>query len=66
MKDFGAEIRASMDVENFLSQAQLMLDLAENNLEEIMDHMAAPLTGQRGATGHGGGGQESTIHTWLR
>ena len=39
MKDFAAEIRGSMDVENFLSQAQLMLDLNENNPEEILDHM---------------------------
>ena len=39
MKDFSAEIRASLDVENFLAQARLMLDLNENSLEGIMDHM---------------------------
>jgi len=27
MKDFAAEIRAHLDVEQFLSQAQLMLDV---------------------------------------
>jgi len=39
MKDFTAEIRASMDVENFLNQAQLMLDLQASSLESIMDCM---------------------------
>lgn len=37
MKDFAAEVRASVDVENFLSQAQLLLDLQESSLEHIMD-----------------------------
>ena len=39
MKDFGAEIRASMDVERFVSQAVLLLDLAETNLEKIFNSM---------------------------
>jgi len=39
MKDFAAEIRAHLDVEQFLSQAQLMLDLPETNMEEILDRM---------------------------
>ena len=39
MKDFAAEVRASMDVENFLSQAQLMLDLNETNVEKILEKM---------------------------
>jgi len=39
MKDFAAEIRAHLDVEHFLSQAQLMLDLPETNMEQILDRM---------------------------
>lgn len=39
MKDFAAEIRAHLDVENFLSQAQLMLDVQETNMEQILDSM---------------------------
>ena len=39
MKDFAAEIRAHLDVEHFLSQAQLMLDMPETNMEEIFDRM---------------------------
>ena len=39
MKDFSAEIRASLDVEIFLNQAQLILDLQANSLEAIMDCM---------------------------
>ena len=39
MKDFAAEIRAHLDVEHFLSQAQLMLDVQETNMEQILDAM---------------------------
>ena len=40
MKDFAAEIRAHLDVEHFLSQAQLMLDWpVETNAEQILDRM---------------------------
>jgi len=39
MKDFAAEIRAHLDVEHFLSQAQLMLDLPEIDMEQILDRM---------------------------
>jgi len=39
MKDFAAEIRAHLDVEHFLSQAQLMLDLPETNMEQILERM---------------------------
>lgn len=39
MKDFAAEIRASLDVENFLHQAQLILDLPETNMEDIISTM---------------------------
>ena len=39
MKDFAAEIRAHMDVEQFLSQAQLMLDVQETEMAEILNCM---------------------------
>lgn len=39
MKDFAGEIRASMDVENFLNQARLILDLHESNMESILDNI---------------------------
>ncbi|ESO01913.1 hypothetical protein HELRODRAFT_65855 [Helobdella robusta] len=39
MKDFAAEIRAHLDVEQFLSQAQLMLDVQENDLKQILNEM---------------------------
>lgn len=35
----GAEVRASMDVEQFLQQAILMLDITETSLEGIVDHI---------------------------
>lgn len=41
MKDFAAEVRASMDVENFMSEAKLMLDLNESNVEAILDKMVS-------------------------
>lgn len=39
MKDFAAEIRAHLDVEQFLSQAQLMLDVQETDMELILNKM---------------------------
>jgi len=40
MKDFAAEIRAHLDVEHFLSQAQLMLDWPiETSAEQVLDQM---------------------------
>jgi solute carrier family 4 (sodium borate transporter), member 11 len=40
MKDFAAEIRAHLDVEHFLSQAQLMLDWPMDvSAEQILDRM---------------------------
>ncbi|XP_064477562.1 solute carrier family 4 member 11-like isoform X2 [Ornithodoros turicata] len=39
MKDFGAEVRASMDVDQFLIQAVLLLDVQETSLEGIVDKM---------------------------
>ncbi|KAI1280565.1 Sodium bicarbonate transporter-like protein 11 [Halotydeus destructor] len=40
MKDFGAEIRASMDVDQFLQQAVLLLDITETSLEGIVDKIS--------------------------
>jgi hypothetical protein len=39
MKDFGAEVRASMDVDQFLQQAVLLLDITETSLDGIVDRM---------------------------
>jgi len=39
MKDFGAEVRASMDVDQFLQQAVLLLDITETSVEGIVDRM---------------------------
>jgi sodium borate transporter 11 len=35
MKDFGNEIRATMDIDHLLNKAVLLLDLQETSLEEI-------------------------------
>ena len=43
MKDFAAEIRASLDVENFLNSAVLLLDMADTSLDSILDRMLGPL-----------------------
>ena len=51
MKDFAAEIRASMDVENFLGQAQLILDMGENNMEAIIDKLLHHLVQQEENSG---------------
>ncbi|XP_077861478.1 solute carrier family 4 member 11-like [Saccoglossus kowalevskii] len=37
MKDFSAEVRAVVDVEKFLSQAVLLLDVHKNTLEGVVD-----------------------------
>lgn len=39
MKDFGAEVRASMDVDQFLNQAVVLLDVQETSVEGIVDTM---------------------------
>lgn len=39
MKDFGAEIRASMDVSRFLTKAILLLDVNETGIDRIVDIM---------------------------
>ena len=36
-----AEVRAYMDVEQFITQAQLLLDIPDTNLADIIDHMLA-------------------------
>ena len=51
MKDFAAEIRAHLDVEQFLSQAQLMLDVHETNVERILDSMLHHLLDHDDQTG---------------
>lgn len=39
MKDFGSEIRASMDVENFLNRTLLFLDVPDKNPENVLENM---------------------------
>ncbi|KAK4337198.1 hypothetical protein RND71_043297 [Anisodus tanguticus] len=39
MKDFGAEVRATMDVDQFLQQAVLLLDVNESSIEGIVNRM---------------------------
>ncbi|GIY39480.1 uncharacterized protein CDAR_538771 [Caerostris darwini] len=39
MKDFAAEVRASMDVDQFLNQAVLLLDVPDTSVEGIIDKM---------------------------
>ena len=37
MKDFAAEIRASLDIENFLNQAVIVLDIDATSLNDIVE-----------------------------
>ena len=37
MKDFGSEVRATMDIEHFLQTAVLLIDVQETSLEGITD-----------------------------
>lgn len=39
MKDFAAEVRGVLDVEHFLHQAVLLLDITETSLEGVVDIM---------------------------
>ena len=39
MKDFAAEYRASVEVDKFLSEARLMLDMQETSMEAIISTM---------------------------
>jgi hypothetical protein len=43
MKDFGAEVRASLDVAHFLEQAVLLLDVSETSLQGVTDCMLEKL-----------------------
>ena len=40
-KDFSRENRGVADVEVFMKQAKVLLDVQETNLERILDHMLA-------------------------
>ncbi|KHJ48853.1 hypothetical protein D918_01158 [Trichuris suis] len=40
MKDFGSEVRATMDIDHLLNKAVLLLDLPETSLEEIFNNIA--------------------------
>ena len=44
MKDFGAEVRAAMDVDQFLQQAVLLLDVNETSIEGIVDRMVGKVS----------------------
>lgn len=46
MKDFGSEVRASMDIAHFLAQATLVLDVVETSLEGICDLLLTKLLEQ--------------------
>lgn len=39
LKDFNSEVRAAIDVEQFLHQAELILDMSEVSVEDIVDAM---------------------------
>ena len=47
MKDFGAEVRALRDVENFLDSTLLMLDLQKTGLQDILSCMLQKLKDSR-------------------
>ncbi|PSN47888.1 Sodium bicarbonate transporter-like protein 11 [Blattella germanica] len=39
LKDFGAEVRARLDIKHFLDQVVVMLDVADNSLEGVVELM---------------------------
>ena len=43
MKDFCAEVRANLDVGNFVHKATLLMDVIENDLESVVDLMLEEL-----------------------
>uniref|UniRef100_A0A915JTP2 Bicarbonate transporter-like transmembrane domain-containing protein n=1 Tax=Romanomermis culicivorax TaxID=13658 RepID=A0A915JTP2_ROMCU len=47
MKDFGSEIRATMDIDHLLNKAVLLLDLPETSLEEIFNKCMLPTVQHR-------------------
>lgn len=52
MKDFGAEIRASMDVSRFLTKAVLLLDVNEMGIDRIVDVMLRKVLDNRSEEPH--------------
>ena len=49
LKDFGREVRAQLDIDNFLNDAIVLLDLEENNLENILDRVLMKIQDSRHA-----------------
>lgn len=39
-KDFGSEVRAMRDVEQFVHQAEVMLDITEDDISKVIERMA--------------------------
>ena len=48
-KDFGAEIRAFKDVENFMEKTLLMLEIQETGLQEIVRVMFQKILSSKGS-----------------
>lgn len=44
-KDFATEVRGSMDIQRFINQSVLLLDLNETNVDKIMDELLKALLG---------------------
>ena len=49
MKDFSLEVRAAMDVKNFLKKTVLILDLNKLSLDEIIDEILHKLLDSSGS-----------------
>lgn len=49
MKDFSMEVRATMDVQNFLKKTVLILDLNKVSLDEIIDEILHKLLDSSGS-----------------
>lgn len=47
LKDFNNEVRAAMDVEQFVHQAEIMLDMSEISVEGIVDAMLRKVSAYR-------------------
>lgn len=43
-KDFSSEVRAMRDVEQFVHQAEVMLDIAEDGVLKIIERMATKVS----------------------
>lgn len=48
MKDFDAEVRAAMDVDQFLQHTELLLDISEDSFEGIVDRMLRKVSRKKG------------------